>query len=212
VPGLRVGTGPRGNFVHMGGGGLYYRATLPSGGRARASVLPRPVPVSSPVERYERIESGDVLGMVDESAAGLLQQLQAASARARWMPWVLAGAAFLVVYALAAGLPQWLVLLIALVGAAAAGWARIRDVAGGSVVLFYDLEPDALAAYEELHAAFARLAGARATWNLHARANTQDSKRNAGASQLVQRQPIRLRSGAPDIIRTNLDVPAIPSG
>ncbi len=28
VPGLRVGTGPRGNYLHAGGGGLYYRAFL----------------------------------------------------------------------------------------------------------------------------------------------------------------------------------------
>ena len=30
VRGFRVGTGPRGNYVHMGVGGLYYRSTLPS--------------------------------------------------------------------------------------------------------------------------------------------------------------------------------------
>ena len=28
IPGFRVGTGPRGNYVHMGRGGLYYRKTL----------------------------------------------------------------------------------------------------------------------------------------------------------------------------------------
>ena len=29
IKGLRFGVGPRGNYVHMGRGGLYYRATLP---------------------------------------------------------------------------------------------------------------------------------------------------------------------------------------
>lgn len=28
IPGLRIGTGPRGTYVHMGRGGLYYRQTL----------------------------------------------------------------------------------------------------------------------------------------------------------------------------------------
>lgn len=28
VKGLRFGVGPRGNYIHMGRGGLYYRATL----------------------------------------------------------------------------------------------------------------------------------------------------------------------------------------
>jgi hypothetical protein len=31
VTGFRIGTGPRGNYVHMGRGGIYYRKTLPSG-------------------------------------------------------------------------------------------------------------------------------------------------------------------------------------
>lgn len=31
VKGFRVGMGPRGNYVHMGRGGLYYGKSLPSG-------------------------------------------------------------------------------------------------------------------------------------------------------------------------------------
>jgi hypothetical protein len=216
VPGLRVGTGPRGNYVHMGGGGLYYRATLPSGGRASAaesrSRIPQRLPAPSSVENYERIESGDVLAMVDESAGGLLEQMRAASTRIGVMPWVLGGAALSVLIALSAGLAGWLVVLVALGGALATASARIRDVAGRLVILFYDLEPDALAAYEELHHAFARLAGTDGIWNLEARAHTEDAKRNAGATQLVQRRRVRLHTGTPSVIRTNLDVPAIPSG
>ncbi|MGI8437286.1 MAG: DUF4236 domain-containing protein [Chthoniobacterales bacterium] len=34
VKGLRVGTGPRGNYIHAGRGGLYYRKSL---GRSRSS-------------------------------------------------------------------------------------------------------------------------------------------------------------------------------
>ena len=43
VTGLRFGVGPRGNYVHMGRGGLYYRATLPSSASpvTRQPSLPR---------------------------------------------------------------------------------------------------------------------------------------------------------------------------
>ena len=35
IKGLRLGTGPRGNYVHMGRGGLHFRKSLnPPGGRA----------------------------------------------------------------------------------------------------------------------------------------------------------------------------------
>src|SRR3954452_13611264 len=37
VPGFRVGTGPRGNYVHVGAHGVYYRASLGGRSRARAS-------------------------------------------------------------------------------------------------------------------------------------------------------------------------------
>ena len=34
VKGLRFGTGPQGNYVHMGRGGLYYRATIPAASKS----------------------------------------------------------------------------------------------------------------------------------------------------------------------------------
>ncbi|WP_081320537.1 DUF4236 domain-containing protein [Xanthomonas graminis] len=39
--GFRVGTGPRGNYVHMGAGGIYYRATIPSGSPISSPPSPR---------------------------------------------------------------------------------------------------------------------------------------------------------------------------
>lgn len=50
VPGFRVGTGPRGNYVHVGRHGVYYRASLGSGsGRALARR-----PAGHPVRRGRR--------------------------------------------------------------------------------------------------------------------------------------------------------------
>ncbi|GAB3034901.1 DUF4236 domain-containing protein [Mycobacterium bourgelatii] len=40
VPGFRVGTGPRGNYVHIGRNGVYYRASL-NGHDQRSFVGPR---------------------------------------------------------------------------------------------------------------------------------------------------------------------------
>src|SRR5690348_876484 len=81
VPGFRVGTGPRGNYVHMGRGGVYYRASLPvARGQAAPSVRHdqrtiAPVPHHPTLGPEIEIESGSVLAMVDESAAGLLAEL-----------------------------------------------------------------------------------------------------------------------------------------
>lgn len=46
VKSLRIGAGPRGNYVHMGRGWLYYRASLSSPSRASRGGSPasRPAP------------------------------------------------------------------------------------------------------------------------------------------------------------------------
>src|SRR5437899_2119380 len=79
IRGLRVGTGPRGNYIRAGVHGFYYQAALPS---ARPRVASRPsAPVRPPTESpavpkasdptvgtFETIESGDASQMVDSSS------------------------------------------------------------------------------------------------------------------------------------------------
>lgn len=215
VRGLRIGSGPRGHYVHMGRGALQYRVTVSPGAsptpRPRPGAPPRPMP-STP-SAMDRIESASVVAMTDESAAGLLEQVRAAQARSPMAPLVGIGGFILLVLLMATGMPAGLAFVLAVpVTALAAAWVHVRDVAAREVVLFYDLEPDARAAYEALHTAFARLARAHAAWSVEARMDTEDQKRNAGASQLVERRPVQMGMMAPRVIRTNIDVPAIPCG
>lgn len=150
--------------------------------------------------------------MTDESATGLLDQIRAAQNRMPMAPLAAIATAFLVMLLIGSEAPVWLVFATTAIGAGISMRARVRDVARRTVVLFYDLEPDARTAYEELHAAFADLAKARGAWNVTARRETEDGKRNAGATQLLRRQAVRLHMGVPGVIRTNIDVPAIPCG
>src|SRR5437867_9599022 len=68
IKGFRVGTGPRGNYVHMGRGGIYFRQTLPSSSSSDTRRIPSEVPEtqSSSIE-FREIESGSVSQMVDSS-------------------------------------------------------------------------------------------------------------------------------------------------
>src|SRR3954470_12829589 len=74
VKGFRVGSGPRGNYVHMGRGGLYYRASL---GGARRLVRPNPgVPALSPttVASLPTVETGNILEMVPSNGSDIVRQ------------------------------------------------------------------------------------------------------------------------------------------
>ncbi|WP_373143384.1 DUF4236 domain-containing protein, partial [Mycobacterium marinum] len=76
APGFRVGTGPRGNYIHMGRHGVYYRASL-NGRRApsrpsppsmlQPASLPHLQPSDVVVRGHEKVPTG---GQVEVSSFG----------------------------------------------------------------------------------------------------------------------------------------------
>src|SRR5438132_5753009 len=79
IPGLRIGTGPRGNYIYAGRGGVYYRAALPTLGARAAprAPTPSPSPINEPqvdptLGAFKEIDSGVSLQMQDVSAQSLL--------------------------------------------------------------------------------------------------------------------------------------------
>src|SRR5258708_36597627 len=74
VKGLRVGTGPRGNYVQMGRGGLYYRASLGGSRRQQPASLPTShsySPAPAYLEQAVPIETGNVFEMQPSNGAEL---------------------------------------------------------------------------------------------------------------------------------------------
>ncbi len=72
IPGLRVGSGPRGHYIHAGKGGLYYRKTLtkkiatPGHHNETQNLI---------TDKAEEIESADTLTFTDASSQDLLEEL-----------------------------------------------------------------------------------------------------------------------------------------
>jgi tetratricopeptide (TPR) repeat protein len=79
VKGARIGFGPRGSYVHVGRGGLYYRQSLsPGPAQPRA---PRPEPTELP-----EIDSADVQDLTDSSSTDLLAELNRVHRRVELFP------------------------------------------------------------------------------------------------------------------------------
>ena len=75
VPGARIGVGPRGSYVHLGRGGLYYRQSLSSVGQTR-SATSRVIPVSPHYDTsLQEIASESAAKIVDSSSSELLTEL-----------------------------------------------------------------------------------------------------------------------------------------
>src|SRR5689334_13563071 len=91
MPGFRIGASPRGNYIHMGMGGVYYRSTIPKG--TSKSVTPRRVPDALPRSDnvvMQEIESADALTIVDIDSAALVAEMDAKRRKLRIWPWVVA--------------------------------------------------------------------------------------------------------------------------
>lgn len=224
IKGLRLGTGPRGNYVHMGRGGLYFRKSLNSPG-GRAAARPRtpqrlpglgepsgpevPLGTAGPLQD---VESGSVQEMVDASSAELLREVNEKRRKVRLLPGAVALSIIGTLMLLAGGMPTWLVVLA---GALAVGFcwlASMKDELRKTTVILYDLEPEVETAYGRLDDAFGVLRSCSRIWHIEARGEVRDRKYHAGASGVVKRKQVSLTTGAPPFVKTNVEVPLVPVG
>lgn len=220
VRGLRVGTGPRGHYVHAGMGGLYYRSSIGHAGERRRpsspirpDVAPSPPPSATQGVVMVEVESADVLEMRDASVGELVDDINAKAGRLElgkivaWSGVGLGFAALLVNGQLA--LTIWL--------ATGPAWlfARWLDSYQRRVVVFYELEPDAQAAYEALTSAFDGLNGCSGKWHVAAGGAVTDLttwKRNAGASHIISKKPTSLAYNLPKVLAANITPPSAQVG
>lgn len=220
VKGLRIGTGPRGHYIHAGQGGLYYRATLGRAGQSRRSARPTrdAVAPSAPVNNDDvvmiEVDSGDVMHMRDESLSEMLDEINAKAKQVRMsvaLFWLTSAIGVITMLALG-GLG---ILIWAGIAVAAVIVGRWLDSYRRTTVLYYELEGDAETAYSSLAEGFDALTGCAAKWHIEAGGAVQNLttwKRNAGASHLVRRKPTTLAYKLPSVIKSNLIPPALHVG
>lgn len=217
IKGLRIGMGPRGNYVHMGRGGLYYRATLPSTSVAKkharldAGVSAPPIPPNTHAPLMD-IESDDATQIVDSSSRALLEEMNAKQRKVRLWPWVGGLILTLVAIGLLSGWPSWLLLTIIGIGSALTYAVSLRDALSKTVVLFYEFDKHMEQAYGQLHGAAQQMASAAAAWHIEAQGAVHDRKYHAGANSLVRRKATTIARAYPPYVKTNIETIAVGVG
>jgi len=223
VKGFRVGTGPRGNYVHMGRGGLYYRASLPSISGGSVGVprralrpertTPPPMPSASADSEVamREIDSGSAARIVDSSSHALVQELREKREKFRFSR---LGLAVVVVFTfLGLNAPrQHLALPVILLSIGLYWVLHIFDVRRKTTVIFYELADDSADVFRTLHDAFDHLASARKLWHIPAEGKVHDSKYHAGADTLVNRELTTVRFSNPPFVKTNIPTPSLRVG
>lgn len=219
IKGLRVGTGPRGNYISVGRGGLYYRATIPS---AQLVTVPATPPASLPTQIPKAIpqpglgpmvaiESAPVSAMQDTSSAELLSELNSKAKRPNYWKWTAAGS-LLALWCVFSTEPGWPAYLSAAMLTALTFYIGMRDTVAKTSVLFYELDTANESAFESIHEAFQTLAGCRKAWRIDAQATVHDRKYHAGAGSVVKRKDAQFGKGLPPMVKSNLEVPFVKSG
>lgn len=217
LKGLRLGVGPRGNYIHMGRGGLYYRATLPPSMASRKPFNQPELPSSPQIPPgthapLDEIESANVSQIVDSSSRELLDELN--RKRAKMRLWPVVGIALVVMLGLgvSSNWPTWLLSILLVAGVVGIYVAHSRDVLEKTVVLFYDFDSDMEAAYAQLHNAASHLSNCAAAWHIEASGRVHDRKYHAGASNLVRRKSTSIRRSEPPYVKTNIETIAVGVG
>jgi hypothetical protein len=90
--------------------------------------------------------------------------------------------------------------------------AAYRDSIKKTAVLLYDLDPDMLQAFTDLHSAFSAASSSRLIWHITSKANVLDRKYHAGASSVIETEKIVLGTSPPPKIKTNIHPVTVPLG
>jgi hypothetical protein len=217
VKGFRVGSGPRGNYVHMGRGGLYYRASL--GGAAqsldtgRRSQKPALPIQPHPTEDFSMpVETGNILDMVPVKGSDIVRQINEKLGCIRFAPWLLGSGLISSALLLGQDNTQMIGLIVAFSTIILSTLLHHIDTQRKTVVIMYDLDDDVVAPLKTFAQEFDNVASAQRIWNIDTAGRTDDWKRNAGASYLVTRNPAIFGYGVPVVIKTNINLPSIVGG
>ncbi len=210
VPGFRVGTGPRGNYVSIGRNGVYYRSAIGSAAGA-ASPGSGLAPVSAPMSPVimQDVTGATAYTLEPTGPGDVVEQLNAA-AQARGVGWpVLIVAALIGLFTLPYGMFVWLL------AAPLCWWLFQRDAARRTVVLFYDVNDAHADWFTGLVDGWQWLSGAQGLWRETRSGDVQtvyQHKTNAGASSLVSRAKASASLTGPRHLATNVAVPSLVAG
>jgi hypothetical protein len=173
VKGFRVGTGPRGSYVRAGRGGVYYRQTLGSAPRSKG-VKARELPFVEPnVDDFSAVSlEQDIADLADVSRSDLVRRIQEAAALKK---------------------PSWFT------GPLSYKQRKADWLAERACPVFYELDTDLHAAYEQLVEAGQRLQRTPGRWYDKTEGTVTGAavnKGNAGASATVDRVPLSVALSA----------------
>jgi hypothetical protein len=203
VKGIRFGINTKGNYIHLGRSGFYYKKTLPvqqqisQDNPGESQFLYNEIP-----KYFEKIQSESTLLMKDADSKDFLDELNEKNNQFEYH-FMIAFIGILLVFIFRSQLTFWLTLVLTLV-------ARHYNITRKSIVLFYDFEDDFKSLYEKFINSFKELKEASKIWYVKGTSKIElDKKYTAGVEIECARDMAKLYIEEPKFIKTNLEVPIL---
>jgi hypothetical protein len=213
IPGFRVGSGPKGTYIHAGRHGLYYRETLSSS--SASSHIAQSTNQNLPNEAGVSLiptPSTNASFLVDSSSQKLLDEIKSKSKIPLIWPYALAVFSFFILILCFSESQAWFVLFSIVVLAIATYLINQYDSIRRSVVLFYGFDETTEKIFDNLLNGFKRLQNCCRIVQITAQGNIQnpyEKKTHAGATSLISIKPIKLDEQPPNFLKTNIPIPVI---
>jgi len=212
IKGLRIGSGPRGNYIHMGRHGLYYRASLGSGRQPPRSPAHQPPVAASDAVAMSVVEVGEVLEMRPADPENIIAQINQRLRSFPFWPFVIALVAAILYLAFLDHLNEYYYCVLTTFGVILVLAAAYRDKIRRTVVIMYDLDDASQRAFSLLCESFDKMAGCSKIWNINTTGTERDWKRHAGAQRVIDRSSVKFFYSVPSLIKTNANIPSIVGG
>ena len=210
VRGARIGVGPRGEYVRLGRGGVYYQKYLSSSVIVPARQRDPSEPVTNAPSEFSPVTTAHVSELHDLTSESLLSEIQRRYKKTRLAPIAAVLAPILIVGLLIAEVSLWIVIPIILLLSVIHGIWALRDYEEKVVALNYELDADARAGYVDLLNAIQTFAGSSRIWRVTSHQFGVDRKYHAGANTLLDKTTTSIRIGLPSGLQTQIAVWALP--
>jgi Protein of unknown function (DUF4236) len=219
IPGLRIGTGPRGAYIGGGMAGFRYRKSLgtgsgPASASRRPSLAPGQVPESASLPNVVATvehEAKSVLELADATSDALIQSMN--EQRQKSALWPYAAAALVIIFIMLKDVssqgsafvtPGLVALSIAFVA-----WVHWRDKMRKLTVLFFEPDGAATSHFEAITRGAQSAASSRKLQAVAATSSYADTKYSGGAASGLKLTKASCAIGqAPGVI-ANVDVPIL---
>lgn len=218
VPGLRIGTGPRGAYISGGVGGFRYRKSLNVRQPAAAQPVVRPgrtqdaqVVADTNIVSTVEHETKSVLELSDSTSDALLQSMNEQRAKHPLWPIVTVTVLLLcyVLYPASETWPSFIRSMAFIISVALISWVYWRDQMSKLTVLFYEPDQATSDLFERLSGAISHAAAAHKLKSIVTTSSYADTKYSAGATQGLKFGAASLTLGQAPGVVANIPVPVL---